>query len=156
MTVYDCVWVGAHSGLQHPWDLFFSCADHLKDVSQNTVEICHLLGLEDKMGELASNLSYGDQKVLEIAMALSTQPSVLLFDEPTQGVSPKEADNIIQVIDKLSKTLTIVLIEHSIDMVLSLCNRITVLNYGEIIAEGSPGEISKNKEVQRIYLGEVT
>jgi branched-chain amino acid transport system ATP-binding protein len=107
------------------------------------------------MNELASNLSYGDQKILEIAMALSTRPSLLLLDEPTQGVSPKETDNISEVIKKLSKSMTIILIEHSMDVVLRLCNIITVLNEGRVVAEGSPDEISKNEEVQRVYLGEI-
>jgi branched-chain amino acid transport system ATP-binding protein len=111
--------------------------------------------LEEKMNELASNLSYGDQKILEIAMALSTRPSLLLLDEPTQGVSPKETDNISEVIKKLSKSMTIILIEHSVDVVLRLCHKITVLNEGRVVAEGSPDEISKNEEVQRVYLGEI-
>jgi len=112
--------------------------------------------LEEKMNELASNLSYGDQKILEIAMALSTRPSILLLDEPTQGVSPQETDNIAAVIEKLSKRITIILIEHSMDVVLRLCSSITVLNEGRVVAEGSPKEISKNEEVQRVYLGEAS
>lgn len=154
MTLYDCVWVGVHSREVHPWNLFFSRADRLREPSEKTLEICRLVGLEEKTGELASNLSYGDQKILEIAMALSTQPSLLLLDEPTQGVSPKEADSIVEVIERLSKTMTIVLIEHSIDVVLRLCDIITVLNFGKVIAQGPPDEISRNEEVQRVYLGE--
>ena len=131
-------------------------AHHVADLSQKTQEICHLVGLKEKMNELASNLSYGDQKILEIGMAISTQPSVLLLDEPTQGVSPKETDNILEVVERLSKKMTIILIEHSMDVVLRLCHIITVLNEGRVIAEGSPDEISKNEEVQRIYLGEIS
>ena len=108
------------------------------------------------MNELSSNLSYGDQKILEIGMALSTQPSLLLLDEPTQGVSPQETDNITQVIEKLSKKMSIVLIEHSMDVVLRLCSNITVFNEGRVVAEGSPKEISKSEEVQRVYLGEIS
>jgi branched-chain amino acid transport system ATP-binding protein len=89
-------------------------------------------------------------------MALSTEPSVLLLDEPTQGVSPQETDNISKVIEKLSKNMTIILIEHSMDVVLRLCHVITVLSEGRVIAEGRPEEISKDEEVQRIYLGEVS
>ena len=113
------------------------------------------MGLSGKMNESATNLSYGDQKILEIAMALSTDPAILLLDEPTQGVSPKETDAISEVIEKLSKRMTIVLIEHSMDVVLRLCHLITVLSEGRVIAEGSPEEVSKNEEVQRIYLGEI-
>jgi branched-chain amino acid transport system ATP-binding protein len=155
MTVYDSIWVGVNSRAKRPWNPVI-LAHHAADISQKTQEICHLVGLEEKMNELASNLSYGDQKILEIAMALSTQPSLLLLDEPTQGVSPKEADHISEVIEKLSKRITIILIEHSMDVVLRLCHIITVLNEGRVVAEGSPDEIRKNEEVQRIYLGEIS
>lgn len=154
MTVYDCVWVGINSRAKYPWNPIVH-AESSGEISKRTKEICQLIGLEEKMDELASSLSYGDQKVLEIAMALSTGPSILLLDEPTQGISPKETDNIIEVIGKLSKRMTIILIEHSMDVVLRLCHIITVLNEGRVIAEGSPDEISKNEEVQRIYLGEI-
>ncbi len=154
MTVYDSIWVGVNSRARRPWNPII-LAHHATNLSQKAQEICHLVGLDEKMNELASNLSYGDQKILEIAMALSTQPSILLLDEPTQGVSPKETDNISEVIEKLSKKMTIILIEHSMDVVLRLCNIITVLNEGRVVAEGSPDEISKNEEVQRVYLGEI-
>ncbi len=153
MTVYESIWVGVNTRARRPWNPFV-LADRVADLSQKAREISQLVGLEERMNELAANLSYGDQKVLEIAMALSTQPSVLLLDEPTQGVSPKETDNISEVIKKLSKKMTIILIEHSMDIVLSLCNSITVLNEGRVVAEGSPEEISKNEEVQRVYIGE--
>ncbi len=155
MTVYESIWVGVNSRARRPWTPFI-LAHQAADLSQKAQEICHLVGLEEKMNELASNLSYGDQKILEIAMALSTQPSLLLLDEPTQGVSPKEADHISEVVERLSKKMTIILIEHSMDVVLRLCHIITVLNEGRVVAEGSPVEISKNEEVQRIYLGEIS
>jgi len=155
MTVYESIWVGVNSRARRPWNPV-TLAHHVADLSQKTQEICHLVGLKEKMNELASNLSYGDQKILEIGMAISTQPSVLLLDEPTQGVSPKETDNILEVVERLSKKMTIILIEHSMDVVLRLCHIITVLNEGRVIAEGSPDEISKNEEVQRIYLGEIS
>lgn len=154
MTVYDSIWVGVNLRTRYPWNPFV-CAGSIADISKRTLEICQLVGLEEKMDEVASNLSYGDQKVLEIAMALSTQPSVLLLDEPTQGVSPKETENIVKVVEKLSKNMTIILIEHSMDVVLRLCHTITVLSEGRVIAEGSSAEVSKAEEVQRIYLGEI-
>ena len=154
MNVYESIWVGVNSREKRPWKPF-THADRLQDVSRETLEICKFVGLEEKMDELAVNLSYGDQKVLEISMALSTKPSVLLLDEPTQGVSPKEAESIIEVIEHLSKTTTIVLIEHSMDVVLRLCDTLTVLNEGTVVAEGAPNEIRNNEEVQRIYLGEL-
>ena len=88
-------------------------------------------------------------------MALSTEPSILLLDEPTQGVSPKETENIIGVIENLSRRMTVVLIEHSMDVVLRLCHQITVLSEGRVIAEGPPEQISRNEEVQKVYLGDI-
>jgi branched-chain amino acid transport system ATP-binding protein len=155
MTVYESIWVGVNSRSRLPWNPFTS-ADRVPGVSEKTREICELVGLWGKRNELASNLSYGDQKILEIAMALSTQPSVLLLDEPTQGVSPKEADEIGDVISKLTGSMAIILIEHSMDVVLRLCPKIAVFAQGTLIAEASPDAISKNEEVQRIYLGDTT
>ncbi len=154
MTVYDSIWVGVNSKAKQPWNPFL-LAHQISDLSQKTEEICHLVGLEEKMNELASNLSYGDQKILEIAMALSTQPSILLLDEPTQGVSPQETDHVAEVIERLSEKMTIILIEHSMDVVLRLCSSITVLNEGRVVAEGSPKDVCSNEEVQRVYLGEI-
>jgi len=153
MTVYDSIWAGANSKARHPWNPV-SRAHGLEDIARETLDICKLTGLEEKKDELAVNLSYGDQKVLEMAMALSTKPSVLLLDEPTQGVGGKEVDMIVEVVKKLSEKMTIVLIEHTIDVVMQLCKTVTVLTDGQVFAEGTPQEISANKEVQRVYLGE--
>jgi branched-chain amino acid transport system ATP-binding protein len=154
MTVYDSIWVGINSRAKAPWNPMIP-AKRVRSISQKVEEIGELMGLSEKMNESATNLSYGDQKILEIAMALSTDPAILLLDEPTQGVSPKETEAISEVIETLSKRMTIVLIEHSMDVVLRLCHLITVLSEGRVIAEGSPKEVSKNEEVQRIYLGEI-
>lgn len=153
MTVYDSIWAGANSKARHPWNPV-SSAHRLEQIERETLEICKLIGLEEKKKELAVNLSYGDQKVLEIAMALSTKPSVLLLDEPTQGVGGKEVDMIVEVVKKLSEKMTIVLIEHTIDVVMQLCKTVTVLTEGHVFAEGTPEVISADKEVQRVYLGE--
>jgi branched-chain amino acid transport system ATP-binding protein len=154
MSVYDCIWVGVNARSKRPWRPFCR-ATGLQEPAEKTIEICELVGLSDRIQELATNLSYGDQKVLEMAMALSTDPAILLLDEPTQGVSPKETDDISKVIERLSKRMTIVLIEHSMDVILRLCHQITVLSEGRIVVDGPPEEISKNEEVQRIYLGDV-
>ena len=152
LTVYESIWVGINSK-RHRWNPFTK-VKNLTDVAERAEKICHLIGLQEKKDELAVNLSYGDQKILEIGMALSTEPSILLLDEPTQGVSPKEAEEIIGVIQRLAKDITVILIEHSVDVVLQVCHKVTVLHEGRVIAEGDPAEISKNEEVQRVYLGE--
>lgn len=152
MTVYESIWVGANSRSQRPWNPFLR-AENLDQIEQETIDICNLLGLSDKKDVFAINLSYGDQKVLEMAMALSTKPSILLLDEPTQGVGPKEVDTIIDAIKKVSSKITVVLIEHTIDVVMQLCKTVTMLAEGSVFAEGTPAEISDNRDVQRIYLG---
>lgn len=154
MTVFDCVWVGLYSRRKKPWNLFFSRIDRKGEIASKTEEICRLVGLEKKMDELACNLSYGDQKVLEIAMALSTDPSILLLDEPTQGVGPREADDIVELIGRLSERMSVVLIEHNIDIIMRICHNVTVLSFGKVIAEGSCRDIAMNEEVQRVYLGD--
>lgn len=154
MTVFECVWVGVYSRFRKPWNLFFSRADRSGAVAEKALQIIHTVGLEEKRDEMASNLSYGDQKVLEIAMALSTDPIILLLDEPTQGVGPGEVDTIIRVVERLANDMSIVLIEHDMDIVMRLCHNVTVLSFGKLIAEGSCELISQNEEVQRIYLGE--
>lgn len=154
MTVFQCVWVGVYSRFRQPWNLFFSRADRLRKVAEKAQQIINTVGLEEKRDEMASNLSYGDQKVLEIAMALSTDPIILLLDEPTQGVGPGEVDTIINLVERLSDEMSIVLIEHDMDIVMRLCHNVTVLSFGKMVAEGSCEFISQNEEVQRIYLGE--
>jgi branched-chain amino acid transport system ATP-binding protein len=154
MTVFDCVWAGAYSKMTSAWgNLFFSRVRRSGAVAEKAVEICRLVGLEDRMDELGSNLSYGDQKVLEIAMALSTEPKILLLDEPTQGVGPQEAEAIVALVERLSERMAVVLIEHNIDIILRVCHNITVLSMGRVLAEGNCEEIGRNEEVQRIYLG---
>ncbi|MBI5252722.1 MAG: ABC transporter ATP-binding protein [Desulfomonile tiedjei] len=154
MTVFESVWIGVYSRFRRPWNLFFSRADRLGTVAEKALHIIRTVGLEQKMREIASNLSYGDQKVLEIAMALSTDPVMLLLDEPTQGVGPGEVDTIINLVERLSKEMSIILIEHDMDIVARLCHNVTVLSFGKTIARGSCEVVSQNEEVQRIYLGE--
>ncbi len=155
MTVYDSIWIGVNARAPYPWNPF-KLKTKVSEVHKNVQQICEMVGLWEVRDENVSNLSYGDQKVLEIALALSLQPTVLLLDEPTQGVGPEESENIVDVVEKVSKDMTVILIEHSIDIVLRLCHKISVLNQGRIISEGTPEEISHNKEVQRVYLGEAT
>ncbi len=113
-------------------------------------------GLEGKETELARNLSYGDQRRLEVARALAVRPKMLLLDEPTAGMNPRETDEMKEFILGLrdEKKVTILLIEHDMKVVMGISDRITVLNYGEKIAEGTPQEIRENPEVIRAYLGQ--
>ena len=113
------------------------------------------LGLTDRADLLASTLPHGDQRLLELAMALAQKPELLLVDEPTQGLSPEDTEAAVAVIRQITKerTLTILLVEHDMDVVFNLADRISVLHLGQLIAEGSPAEIRANPEVQKAYLG---
>lgn len=112
-----------------------------------------LVGLEDRAGQVAGDLAYGHQRLLEVAMGLGQKPKLLILDEPTQGLSDGEVRAFIALIREVAAETTILLIEHNIDVVMALADRITVMNFGEVIAEGTPDEISANAAVQAAYLG---
>jgi len=117
-------------------------------------ENLQLVGLGNVRDELAKNLPHGYQKVLDLASALAVKPKLLLLDEPTGGMSPDEINLALKAIDKVrARGTTILLVEHNIAVVMSLCDRIIVVNYGKKIAEGSPEEVRKNEEVIRAYFG---
>lgn len=111
------------------------------------------VGLDARRDELAGNLSYGHQRLLEVAMGLALRPKLLILDEPTQGLSEAEIVGFCRLIRDLAGETTILLIEHNMDVVMELAQRITVMADGNILAEGSPAEIMANADVQRAYLG---
>jgi branched-chain amino acid transport system ATP-binding protein len=128
--------------------------DNLKEQAKETGRILDLIGLSEKGDELAGNLSHGDQRHLEIGIALASMPTFLLLDEPTAGMNLGESRATIELIKKFKGTLTILLIEHDIDLVFEVSDEIAVLHQGRLLAEGTPGEIKTNKEVRQAYLGE--
>lgn len=111
------------------------------------------VGIAERADQLAGDLSYGHQRLLEIAMGISQQPRLLILDEPTQGLADSEIVDFISLIRGLAGEMTILLIEHNINVVMQTANEITVLNGGEILAEGTPSEIRENAAVQAAYLG---
>ncbi len=115
-----------------------------------------LLGLADRAGKLGSALAYGDRRRLEVALALACEPTLLLLDEPTAGMSLPDKPGMVQLIQRIAreKGVTAILIEHDMDMVFSMANVITVMHQGAVVAEGTPQEIQANERVQEIYLGE--
>jgi branched-chain amino acid transport system ATP-binding protein len=131
----------------------FSSRLSLSDVNLETESILGRLGLKDQAFALASNLSHGDQRVLEIGIALAGKPSLLLLDEPTAGMSPRETERTTRLIRELCCDLAIILVEHDMDVVMAISDKISVMHYGSIIAEGSPEEIQRNEQVREAYLG---
>jgi branched-chain amino acid transport system ATP-binding protein len=111
------------------------------------------VGLQDHSDRTAGDLAYGHQRLLEIAMGLGQAPQLLILDEPTQGLSDAEVDDFIALIKEVAATTTVLLIEHNINVVMALADHITVMNFGQIIAEGSPQDIRQNEAVQTAYLG---
>ncbi len=112
------------------------------------------VGLGERSGELAGNLAYGHQRLLEVAMGIALKPRVLILDEPTQGLSESETQGFITLIRQIAATTTILLIEHNMDVVMALAEKITVMDQGRVLAEGTPAAIRANADVQRAYLGE--
>ena len=126
-----------------------------REAAERAQEILDFVGVGKWTHEFARNLSYGDQRRLEVARALALEPKVLLLDEPTAGMNPQESQKFIEFIQKLvkSRDIAVMLIEHDMQVVMSVSERITVLDQGEKIAEGSPSDIRGNKRVIEAYLG---
>ncbi len=136
---------------RHGWNMF---AHHggLADINEKAEAALDAVGLLAKARELASNLSHGEQRNLEIGIALATEPKLLCLDEPTAGMSQGETDETKELIRRIADNLTILIVEHDMQVVMELADRITVLNYGEILAEGTPAEIQDNPRVLEVYL----
>jgi branched-chain amino acid transport system ATP-binding protein len=111
------------------------------------------VGLRDLHEQRAGALPYGHQRVLEVAMALALEPELLILDEPTQGLAGDEIDSLCRLVRRIAGTTTVLLIEHNMDVVLALAGRVTVMDRGRILAEGTPAEIEAHPDVQRVYLG---
>ena len=117
-------------------------------------EVLNKVGLIDRINQRSGDLSYGHQRLLELAMGIAQRPKLLILDEPTQGLSDLEIENFKKLIKKISATVTVLLIEHNMEVVMSIADKITVLHFGEIIAEGDKKSIQRNPVVQKAYLGD--
>lgn len=143
--------VQAHSG--HSFR-FWKAAGQDPDLTGPAEQALARVGLTDRLQDLVSNLSHGEKRQLEIAMALATSPKMLLLDEPMAGMGPEESQRMVQVLQSLKGEKTMLLIEHDMDVVFALADRISVLVYGQIIASGSPEEVRNDDAVKRAYLGD--
>ncbi|HIT13072.1 MAG TPA: ABC transporter ATP-binding protein [Candidatus Scatomonas merdigallinarum] len=127
-----------------------------KEMNERAMEILKVFGLDVHADKLASNLPYGPQRKLEIARAMATEPKLLLLDEPAAGMNPNETQELMDTIQFVRKhfDMTILLIEHDMKLVSGICERLTVLNFGQILTEGKTGEVLNNPEVIKAYLGD--
>jgi branched-chain amino acid transport system ATP-binding protein len=142
----------AVQGYRRAYD-FWSRADRLADVRDRARTLLDTVGLPAKAELLAAHLSHGEKRHLELAIALASDPALLLLDEPTAGMSPEETDGTMRLIRELAAGRTVVLVEHKMRVVMKISDCITVLHQGQVLAEGSPDEIRANTAVQRTYLG---
>jgi branched-chain amino acid transport system ATP-binding protein len=149
-TTLENVRIAAQSR-RHGWRMLTHHRD-FRDLMDRAEAVLQSVGLAAKGDELAANLSHGEQRNLEIGIALATEPQLLCLDEPTAGMSAAETHDTMQLVRRIAKDLTILIVEHDMQVVMELANRITVLHYGEILAEGTPTEIQQNLRVQEVYL----
>lgn len=152
MSVLDNVCIAAQTNFPFRSSIFSQVSKDLVSL-QKAEEILELIGLKTIKNKYACELSHGDQRRLEIGMSLATEPDFLMLDEPTSGMSPGETAATIDLIRALGKKVTICLIEHKMNLVMTLSKKIVVLNFGEKIVEGSPEDIASDDKVRRIYLG---
>jgi len=151
LSVYENVWIAAHArrGFLHP----FKAAASFGDTHETVERVLEEVGLSDYAQDQAGNLSYGDVALLEIAIALSMKPKLLLLDEPVAGMSPEETEKTVAKIKDLSKQLDLILIEHDMGVVFEVADVITVMTNGSILCEGPPDRIASDPRVQEAYLG---
>jgi branched-chain amino acid transport system ATP-binding protein len=149
-TVLENARIAAQSR-RHAWSLF-SHHRAYRDIIDKAEAVLEQVGLRGKADELAANLSHGEQRNLEIGIALATEPQLLCLDEPTAGMSAAETHETMALVRRIANNLTILIVEHDMQVVMELAQRITVLDYGEILAEGTPAEIQQNPRVLEVYL----
>jgi branched-chain amino acid transport system ATP-binding protein len=149
-TALENVRIAAQSR-RHGWSLLTHYRAY-RDIIAKAEAVLEAIGLGAKRDELAANLSHGEQRNLEIGIALATEPQLLCLDEPTAGMSAGETHDTMELVRRIGEDLTILIVEHDMQVVMELANRITVLHYGEILAEGTPAEIQQNSRVLEVYL----
>jgi branched-chain amino acid transport system ATP-binding protein len=154
LTVHENVRLAAQSRSAAGLSLWTPAA-RLSAPEAEATALLDQVGLETQRGRAAHTLSHGDQRHLEIAMTLATQPELLLLDEPTSGMSTRETARTMALIRDIARRVTVLLIEHDMDLVMNLSHRVAVMAFGRKIAEGAPDEVARDAEVRRVYLGDL-
>ena len=153
LSILDNVWLAAFARQESWRGLAWRRADRYPELTRRALEVLGEVGLGEKARQPAREISHGEQRQLELAIALAASPRLLLLDEPAAGLSPDETQKMVALVRKLKGRYTIILIEHKIDVVMTISDRISVMHFGSVIAEGTPVEIQRNAEVRRAYLG---
>jgi branched-chain amino acid transport system ATP-binding protein len=152
LSVQENLRLAAAANGDGSYDLLRS-VDRLRAPIESARATAEAVGLTDRLATPAGTLSYGEQRQLEIGVALATRPKLLLLDEPTAGMSPEETYRMTELLESLPRDITLLIIEHDMDVVFTLADRITVLHYGEILADGSAAEVRRDPRVYEVYLG---
>ena len=159
MSVIENVIVGMHDSMKSNFfESMFHTKRHRKEEKEayeRAIELLEFIGLKDKANNAAGSLPYGEQRLLEIIRALASNPSILLLDEPAEGMNSKEKEELDNIIQRIMKRwdLSVLMVEHDMDLVMNISEYIYVLNYGKLLAQGTPEEIQRNPDVIEAYLG---
>lgn len=154
LSVRENLLLAALGNDRRKW-LMVRSADSLPDIADRVAHSLQNIGLKARADELVKFLSYGERRQLELALALNSDPKVLLLDEPCAGLSPSERQSFSRIISALPRDITLLMIEHDIDIALALADRVTVLHRGRVILDGSPAEVQKDEQVREVYFGRV-
>ena len=153
LTVYETVWAAAFSRRTPGALAFLRRSSEFSEVDADVRRIVSEVGLGHKLADRAETLSHGQQRALEVGVTLASSPRLVLLDEPTQGLAPEATQQMTRLVQSLVGRYTVLLIEHKMRVVMSISDRISVMAFGELIAEGTPDDVRQNKAVQRAYLG---
>jgi len=132
---------------------FFRTVERMAAINQESMEILEQIGLAERAGHLAGEMAYGEQRALEIGLVLASNPEMVLLDEPTAGMSVDETREAVKLVDRVTQGKTLMIIEHDMEVVFTLADVITVINYGQVLASGPPDEIRNHPKVKEAYLG---
>ena len=152
LPVRENLRLAAAAGTPGTWDLLGS-VERRRGPLDRAREVAETVGLSGRLADSAGLLSYGEQRQLEVGVALATSPRLLLLDEPTAGMSPEETQRMTRMLEALPREVTLLIIEHDMDVVGSLADRVTVLHYGEVLTEGTFAEVKADPRVYEVYLG---